>query len=151
MGTDDPVFQTQFKDSFPQHTAHQPEGLSQEKMKDLRRQHFVLGYDQGMPDTTYTQEFYKKEAEQAGNKEEGNLKGHKHDFGDSLTYFSSMYKETLNKNLEGFQAPEKVAIDPNAQRRTNMILGNEPPQYQTQSSDAFQNRVSSVVRPIRAA
>ena len=28
-----------------------------------------------------------------------------HDFGDSLTYFSSVYKEAFNKNLEGYQIP----------------------------------------------
>lgn len=52
-----------------------------------------------------------------------------HDFGDSLTYFSSVYKETFNKNLDGFKPPEKVPIDANALRRTNMILGNQNPQY----------------------
>lgn len=53
--------------------------------------------------------------------------------------------------MEGHKIPEKVPIDANALRKTNMVLGNQNPHYQTQSSATYVNRSSSAARPIKAS
>jgi recombination DNA repair RAD52 pathway protein len=77
------------------------------------------------------------------------LRKHNHEFGDALTYFSSMYNEKYNKNLDNHQPEQKDKIDGNLLRKTNMVLGSQIPQYITQSAEVYNRKPHVATIPVK--
>lgn len=153
LGGDDPTnYQSEFKERFGPHGAAESAGLSEDKKRDLRKEHFNLGFDNDKPTSTYADEYFKKQAElPSGDKQEKltALRKHNHDFGDALTYFSSMYNEKHNKNIQDHQNQPKPRIDGNMLRKTNMVLGDQQPRYVSQTADVHNLKPTVATAPVK--
>ena len=92
----------------------------------------MLGNDGISYDTNYKDDFFEKERQ--GERAKPIRKGENCiEFGDSLTDFTSTYNKVYDSKPRD---PTKVAAP--SMRKTNLILGNDNSNFQTQSQNAYQ-------------
>jgi len=129
--------------------------LDVETLKDLRRHHFELGTDKGIPKSEAQENFIARELPQ-GTREElkqvmDRNKAENLHFKDDANYFSSVYNEKFNKNLDpnnplkGIDR-EGIKKQVAALQATNLILGSETEDYGTSMRNAFVNKTGTYER-----
>ena len=97
---------------------------------------FVFGYDQNPYDTNYKEDFVGKEINRP--RPVSQTEPHINFGSDTLTNFTTTYNKVHDKK----EGEKKEPIDPQMIRRSNMMLGNDKTNYNTQ------NNVTYVQKPI---
>jgi len=126
--------------------------LDTETLKDLRRHHFELGTDKGFPKSEAQENFIVRELPKGTKDEFDNVmkrnKAENLHFADDANYFSSVYNEKFNKNLDpnnplrgANQAEIKKQVA--ALQASNITLGNEGETYATSMRNAYINKLGT--------
>jgi hypothetical protein len=129
--------------------------LDTDTLKDLRRHHFQLGSDQGFPKSEAQENFIARDLPKGTREEFAHVmnrnKAENLHFADDANYFSSVYNEKYNKNLDpnnphkGIDRAE-IKKQVTALQQSNITLGSQGEDYGTSMRNAFANKHGSYER-----
>jgi hypothetical protein len=132
-----------------------PSALDVETLKDLRRHHFKLGDDNVIPKSEAQENFVpltlpKGTREELAQVMQRNKQENLH-FPDNTNYFSSVYKEKHNKNIDPNNPPkghDRTELQKHLTelRSSHILFGSETDDFGTSMSNAFSNKTGKYER-----